>query len=112
MGVARVDTLGSYVIGVHYKDIDKLVIQTRQSFGYIKNGTLLMVGGLGYITLNLINGKYLKEPLTDPDNRKSIATALGVAGAGLLINRLRKYNNRNGKRYRVEYVRMNEGKRA
>ncbi len=111
-GVSSVDTLGSYVVALHYKDIEIVMMKQRQSFGFIKNGAILMIGGLGYIALNIFNGKYLKQPITDLDNRKSLAIALGVAGAGFLMNRLHKYNNKNGKRYRVEYVRMNERQRA
>lgn len=109
-GVSSVDTLGSYVVALHYKDIEIVVKKQRQSFVYIRNGDLLMIGGLGYIALNIFNGNYLKQSITDLDNRKSFAIALGVVGAGYLMNRLYKY--KNGKRYRVEYVRMNERQRA
>jgi hypothetical protein len=105
-GVSSVDTLGSYVVGVYYKDIETIVFKKHESFGFVKNGTLLMVGGLGFAVLNLVNGKYLEEPITGPDNMKSLGISLGVAGAGFLMNRLHKINNRNGKKYIVEYVRM------
>lgn len=111
-GVSSVDTLGSYVVALHYKDIEIVVMKQRQSFGFIKSGAILIIGGMGYIALNIFNGKYLKQPITDLDNRKSLAIALGVAGAGFIMNRLHKYNNKNGRRYRVEYVRMNERQRA
>ncbi len=107
-GVARVDTLGSYVIGVHYKDLLIIDVQKRESFGFIKNGTLLMVGGIGYATLNVINGKYLKEPITGPDNLKSLGISLGVAGVGYLLNRVNKFRSENGRKYRIEYVHMGE----
>ncbi|MEJ7769070.1 MAG: hypothetical protein WKF89_14730 [Chitinophagaceae bacterium] len=105
-GVAKTDTLGTYVVGVHYKDIEVVDIKKRQSFGYIRNGTLLIVGGLGYAVLNIINGKYLNESITGPENRKSLGIALGVAGTGFLMNRLYKYNNSKKRRYRIEYIRM------
>ncbi len=107
-GVSSVDTLGSYVVGIHYKDIETVVFKSHESFGFIKNGTLLTVGGLGYAGLNLVNGKYLKQPITDRDNLTSLSISLGVAGVGYLLNRLHKTNNRNGKKYIVEYVHMTE----
>ena len=106
-GVSSVDTVGSYLVSIVYKDIEKVVTGKRESFGFVKNGTILMIGGLGYAALNLVNGSYLNQSITSPENMKSLAIAFGVAGTGLLINRLRKYNNRNGKRYRIEYVHMN-----
>lgn len=105
-GVTSVDTLGSYVVGIHYKDIETVLFKSHESFGLIKNGNLFMIGGLGYATLNLVNGKYLKQPLSDPANLKSLGISLGVAGVGYLLNRLHKRNNKNGKRYIIEYVHM------
>lgn len=105
-GVAKTDTLGTYVVGIHYKDIEVVNIKKAQSFGYVRDGTLLMVGGLGYAVLNLVNGKYLNESITVPENRKSLGIAVGVAGAGFLMNRIHNYSNNNKRRYRVEYIRM------
>lgn len=105
-GVASVDTLGSNVTGIHYKDIESVVLRKRESFGFIKNGTILIVGGVGYALLNLINGKYLKQSITGTKNLQSLRIALGVAGAGLLLNRLHAFNEHNHKRYRIAYIRM------
>lgn len=110
-GVSSVDTLGSYIVGIHYKDIDIVIFPKHESFGFLKNGTLFIIGGLGYATLNLVNGKYLNESITSQDNLKSLGISLGVAGVGFLMNRLRKINNRNGKSYQVEYIRMNDPKK-
>lgn len=110
-GVGRIDTLGSYIVKIHYQDIDVVDIPRKASFGYVKNGSIFIVGGLGYAALNLVNGKYLKESITTEHNLRSLGIALGVAGTGYLLNRLHLSNNRNGKKYRVEYVHMAEGKR-
>ena len=109
-GVNSIDTLGSYIVGIHYKEIDVVTIPKKESFGYVKNGSIFIIGGLGYALLNLVNGKYLKQSLTSSENIKSLGIALGVAGAGYLINRLHISNNRNGKKYRVEYVHMTDQK--
>lgn len=105
-GVASVDTLGSNVTGIHYKDIEHVVLQKRESFGFIKNGTIFIIGGVGYALLNLINGKYLKQSITGTRNLKSLRIALGVAGAGLLLNRVHAFKAHNYKRYRIEYIHM------
>ena len=105
-GVNRIDTLDTYVLGVHYKEIDVVIVPRKESFGYVKNGSLFIIGGLGYALLNVVNGKYLKQSLTSQENIKSLGIALGTAGIGYLLNRLRASNNRNGKKYRVEYVHM------
>lgn len=109
-GTTSVDTVGSYLIQLHYKDINKVVFDRKESFWFIKNGTLFMIGGLGYAALNVINGAYLKEPITDKRNLQSLAIALGVAGGGYVLNRIQHLRNKNGKRYRIEYIRMNDVK--
>lgn len=109
-GTTTVDTVGSYLVQLHYQDINKVVYQKRESFAFIKNGTIFMIGGLGYAALNVINGSYLKEPITEKRNLQSLGIALGVAGGGFLLNRIRHMRNKNGKRYRIEYIRMNDVK--
>lgn len=105
VGLAKIDTVGTYVVGLHYKDLELFEINNRESFGFIKNGDIFIIGGLGYAALNVFNGKYLKESITGPKNRKSLGIALGVAGVGFLLNRLHKYNNKR-KKYKVEYIHM------
>ncbi|MEO6914551.1 MAG: hypothetical protein ABI151_01990 [Chitinophagaceae bacterium] len=105
-GTYTIDTLGSHVVAFHYRDIATVVLKKRDSFSYVKNGTLLMIGGIGYAALNVINGKYLKESITGPENRKSLGTALGVAGAGLLLNRLYARSKRFDTKYHIVYTCM------
>jgi hypothetical protein len=107
-GVFSVDTLGSFLIPLHYRDIEQVIFQKRVSFGFIRNGSLFMIGGLGFAALNLVNGKYLDQPITDAENIKSLGIALGVAGTGYVLNRLQKHRDRNGRRYQVLYIRMNK----
>ena len=100
-GTYTVDTVGSNVIGFNYRDIETVVNSKKESFSFIKNGTVFMVGGVGYALLNVINGSYLKQSIIGRENRKSLFTALGVAGAGYLMNRL--HAKSTNKRYRIVY---------
>lgn len=43
-----------------------------------------MIGGVGYIVLNVLNGWYRKEPIGDAENLRSLAIAGGVAGGGFI----------------------------
>lgn len=112
-GVTRLDTAGSFIIPIHYKEIERVVFDKKgPPFSFVTNGTLLMIGGLGYALMNVINGQYLHQPITDASNMKSLSIALGVAGTGFLLNRLHHYNDRHfGKHYRIAYIRMNEVKK-
>lgn len=103
-GVNILDTAGSLLTPVHYRDIKQVVFDTRSNgFSYIKDGTLLMIAGGGYALLNVINGAYFKSPLSSADNKKRLGIALGTAGAGYILNRIQKNKH---KHYQVEYVRM------
>lgn len=106
LGTSKVDTLGSMVYGFHYQEIFRIFHDKRQSWGFVRNGTIFMIGGVGYIVLNVLNGWYRKEPVGDADNLKSLAIAGGVAGGGFLLNRLHRYREKNGKKYKIIYVKM------
>src|SRR5438874_4204163 len=34
-GVNRIDTMGTYVLGIHYKEIDVVVVPRKESFSYV-----------------------------------------------------------------------------
>jgi hypothetical protein len=104
-GVRTVDTVGSYLSGIHYQDIRMMVYEKRRSFGFIRSGTIFIIGGLGYAGLNLINGKYLGEPNGNKDNLRKLGIAFGVAGGGFLLKYLSN-RSQHPKKYRVEYIRM------
>lgn len=106
-GVSKQDTVGVYISGIHYKDMRMMVYEKRRSFGFIRSGTIFIIGGLGYAGLNLINGQYLNEPTGSKDNVKKLGIAFGVAGAGFLLKYLNNRSQRNHKKYRIEYIRMN-----
>ena len=106
LGTSKVDTLGSIVYGFHYQEIFRIFHDKRQSWGFVRNGAIFMIGGVGYIVLNVLNGWYRKEPIGDADNLKSLAFAGGVAGGGFLLNRLHRYREKNGKKYKINYVKM------
>lgn len=104
-GTYTIDTLGSRLVAFNYRDIQTVIFKKSESFSYIKNGTVLIVGGVGYAALNLINGAYLKESIIGKTNRKSLAIALGIAGTGFLMNRLYRRQN-SEKKYKIIYTCM------
>jgi hypothetical protein len=112
-GVTKLDTAGSYIIPLHYREIERVLFDKRgKPFSFVTNGTLMMIGGAGYALLNVVNGKYLHQSITDPVNMKSLGIALGVAATGFLLNRLSTYNyNHFGRKYHLDYIHMNDVKK-
>jgi hypothetical protein len=106
-GVTVLDTAGVYITGFHYKEIETIDVSDRTRFQQVTVGRILIIGGIGYTALNIINGAYLHEPVTDSRNLKNLGIAAGAVGTGLLIN----YLSRHKKKYLIEYIHMNEVKK-
>jgi hypothetical protein len=106
-GVTVLDTAGVYITGFNYKEIESIDVSDRTKFQQVTPGRLLVIGGIGYTALNIINGAYLNEPITDSRNLKNLGIAAGAVGTGLLINFL----SRHKRKYLIEYIHMDEVKK-
>ncbi len=104
LGIPVTDTVGSYLSGFNYKEINKVEVSDRMKLQQLTPGRILIIGGTGYALLNLINGAYLHQSITSSKNLTSLGIAAGAVGAGFLTNLLIK----RGNRYRVEYIHMSE----
>ena len=107
LGIPITDTVGAYMSGFHYKEIEKVDVSDKMKLQQLTPGRILIIGGTGYAILNVINGAYLHESITSSKNLKSLGIAGSAVGAGILTNYLLK----KGKKYHIEYVRMNEVKK-
>ncbi len=104
LGIPVTDTVGAYLSGFHYKEINKVEVSDRMKLQQLTPGRILIIGGTGYALLNIINGAYLHQSITSSKNLTSLGIAAGAVGAGFLTNYLVK----RGNRYHVEYIRMSE----
>ena len=107
MGIPVYDTVGAYLSGFNYKEINKVDVTERMHLQQATPGRILIIGGAGYALLNVINGAYLHQSITSSKNLTSLGIAAGAVATGLLVNYLVKHSNR----YHVEYIRMNEIKK-
>lgn len=86
------DTISTYLIGNNYHDIRRIELhekrRSRRSFGREKAEQLLMIGGAGYFLLNILNGAFFKEPVTNPKNLRSLQISIGLFGVGLFLNKV------------------------
>ena len=71
----------------------------------------MIIGGAGFIVLELVNTLYRGESLSDGNKLTVMAIAAGVAATGLLWKHLQSRRERTGKKYKVIYVKMT-GKKA
>lgn len=104
-GTFSMDTVGTILIPFHYKEI-AAIPKRKQNWVFIRNGSLMKLAGGGYILLNLINGAYLNEPLTDRKNRQSLTIAGSSLALGFLLGWLYEPNLHMGRKYRLEYINL------
>jgi hypothetical protein len=107
LGIPAIDTVGEYLDGFHYKEISKVDVSDRMKLQQATPGRILIIGGTGYMLLNVINGAYLHQSITSSKNLTSLGIAAGAVGTGFLVNYLLKHS----KRYHIEYVHMNDVKK-
>lgn len=106
-GIPVVDTVAAYISGFHYKEIGKVDVSNRMKLQEVTPGRILIIGGTGYILLNLINGAIQHQSITSSKNLTSLGIAGGAVAAGLLANYISRHKNK----YHVEYVHMNDVKK-
>jgi hypothetical protein len=100
---STLDTI-EYPVGVYYKDLKSFDLKSKKGFSQVTIPKLMMIGGAGYIALELINTAYRKESLSEDNKMTGLGIALGVFAAGFVWNQLSKHKNETGKAFRVVYV--------
>jgi hypothetical protein len=66
-----------------------------------------MIGGIGFIVLELVNTAYRKEKLNSGNKLTVLGTAAAVALGGFLIEYLKDKSDKAGGKYKVVYVNRN-----
>ena len=108
---SSVDTL-KYTIGIDYHEIQQFNYSKQYTWGHKKGFVevslprIMMIGGAGYIILELVNGTYRGESISSNNKLPSLVIAAGIAIAGFLWTELQTHNNKAGNKYKVVYVRI------
>jgi hypothetical protein len=114
-GVPALDTV-VYTIRLHYQEIRKWLYETNRSGGGTRRGggliqQIMIVGGIGFIVLEVVNTIYRGESFSDGNKLTAMGIAAGVVATALLWKHLQNRGERKGKKYKVIYVKMS-GKKA
>jgi hypothetical protein len=100
-GTTVADTITAYLFRYHYNEI-RAIPKSLSAFEFVRDGTIFMIGGVGYAALHLINSAIQEEEVVG----KTVAIAGGVAVAGFIMKKLRKKKYVMGKKYSLQYVNM------
>ncbi len=95
------DTVAAYFSRYHYNEI-YAVPKDRQSFEFVRDGTIFMLGGVAYAALHLFNAAYLKDKV----DGKTMAIAGTVAATGFVMKKLRRKMFVVGRKYKLQYMKV------
>jgi hypothetical protein len=104
------DTVAVYNISNHYQQIRRIFLSPHQSFFRRNTGSLLMIGGAGYLALNVFNGSIFSLPVTDEKNTRKIGISAGDFAMGFLFNKLFRWDGFTTKKHRIVYVDLSKKK--
>lgn len=107
-GVPRLDTI-VHVIRLHYTEINQFYFskgggRPRKGFTEVTLPRLMIIGGVGFIVLELVNTAYRGESISDHNKIPSLAIAAGIAAAGLIWQQVQKQKTKAGGKFTVVYV--------
>lgn len=111
---SAIDTV-FYTLGFDYKEVSRFNVSSRFVHGFrpgAKTGgffgrilpTMMTIGGLGYVVLELVNGQYRHEQVDAHNKTPSLLVAGAVAAGGIVWSRLQHAAERRPQRYEVLYV--------
>ena len=108
MGVNMLDTVSKYIFATNYRNISRIkVYHKAESSGGNLLGPLLILGGSGYILLNVINSVGHSEPLTEKRNLQSIGYAAGAIVLGYVVTKNFFRDSFSTKWHKFVYVNLN-----
>src|SRR5215218_2915444 len=98
------DTISVQTLAVNYKEIKRIGLSIRRNFLQRTVSPLLMIGGAGYFTLNLLNGTFFSSSVTSEEKLRTAGIAAGLFGIGYLINRLFSSDGFSKAKHKIVYV--------
>ena len=102
-GFPTIDTAWFGTIKLHVNEIRAMPKKAKWG-KFITNGSLLQLGSLAYIFLNLVNGFILNQSNTTGTNLTNLGIAGGVFIAGTILKATHKEDILLGKKYTMKTI--------
>ncbi len=102
-GFPSIDTAWFGTIKLHVNEIRAMPKKAKWG-EFIVDGSLMKLGSLAYIFLNLVNGFILKQPINVGTNLTNIGIAGGVFIVGTILKSKHKDYTLLGKRYTMKII--------
>ena len=98
------DTVTVQTVSLHNKDIKRIQLESESSAFQRLVPPIMMIGGAGYATLNVVNGVILNQSISGNRNLRRLGTAVGIFGLGFLLNKLFASDGFTKAKHRIVYV--------
>ena len=98
------DTVSTVIAGIKKDEISRVLLQKRRNFLQRTVAPIAIIGGAGYLTLNLLNGTFFDNSVSTNRKLKVLGISVGTFGFGFLIQRLFGSDGFSKKTHRIEYV--------
>lgn len=102
-GFPKLDTSFHGLLKLHISEITAFPLPDKGG-KYLSNGSLLIVGALGYIFLNVVNGIILNESVLDATNMSKLGVAAGVASLGFLLRSVNRTEIPIKRKYSLQVI--------
>ncbi len=102
-GFPTIDTVWFGTLKLHIREIRAMPKKEKWG-GFITDGSLLQLGSLAYIFLNLVNGFILNQSNSTKTNLTNLGIAGGVFVAGTVLKQTHKEDILLGKKYTFKTI--------
>jgi hypothetical protein len=107
-GGIRFDTSQKYKLMFSLANIGSFPSGKQRGKNLLTDGTLLMLGGAGYLVLNLVNTTRQGEPPFGEDNLPKVLASAGAMVVGFLLKRAWPAKSTIGKKYEIQVLKSTQ----
>ncbi len=107
-GGIRFDTSQKYKLMFSIANIGSFPAGKQKGKNIITDGSLLILGGAGYLVVNLVNTTRQGDPPFGKENLPKVLTATGAVVLGFLLKKVWPSRNTIGKKYELQVLRSNQ----
>lgn len=104
-GALRSDTSARYKLQFSIANIGSFPAGRQPGKNLVTDGTLLTIGGAGFLVVNLVNTTLQGDPPFGEENLPKVLAATGAVFAGFLLKKAWKTRWVIGKKYQLEVLR-------
>lgn len=100
-GGIRFDTSNKYKLMFNIANIGSFPAGKLKGKNLLTDGTLLMLGGAGYLVLNLVNTTRQGDPPFGEENLPKVLASTGAMAGGFLLRKAWPTKHKLGRKYQV-----------